>query len=234
MAMMRFQLYAAQSRLADVIGAFVVGVVMLGISHCALATTINFDNVINAPTFFTDAVPGGAFGPAYYANGVSFSDGVVLDGDGYDNEEPTPANLYATTSIYSLADGSDLSGYIEGTLDTPGFYNGISLDIINGFLSGSFTLSAYDAANNLVDSDTLSLGEYGSSTAVGTATIWGSNIDYFTITSATLPDDFGIDSIELSYPAPEKSTGQTFAVFLALAVAVGLFSSKGIKRKSRS
>lgn len=171
----------------------------------ARAQSINFDDV-SAPPNFSGVTPGGADGPVFTRDGVTFRGGVVLDGSGFANEETSPPNLYATSDFNALADGSLLPGFITISLTAPA--NSITLDIANGFAAASFTLLAYDAGNNLIGNSSIFLNDYSTPGAVGTLSLTTmGNITHLSINSGQAPGavDFAIDTVGLSV-VPEPST----------------------------
>jgi hypothetical protein len=182
----------------------------------ARAQSINFDDV-SAPPDFAGVTPGGVDGPVFTRDGVTFRGGVVLDGSGFANEETSVPNLYATSDSSPLADGSFLPGLITISLTAPA--NSITLDIANGFSAASFTMLAYDSANNLIGNNSIFLNAFDTPGAVGSLSLTTmGNIDHLSITSGQAPGgvDFAIDTVGLSV-VPEPST--TAALFLG----AGLF-----------
>lgn len=180
-------------------------------------TTINFDNV-TAPAFFGAVTPGSAQGPTLVFPTITFTGGVILNDSSFNSKATTKPNLYATSDFATLADRSKLPGVITATFASPGLYNGIVLDVANGNGAGNFTLTAFNAGNTVVASETLALNGFLSPTmADGQFSLTGSGIDHFTVTSDQLTGskDFAIDTVRLSAPAPavpEPSPALAFAV----------------------
>jgi hypothetical protein len=170
---------------------------VLGAAAPARAGIVTFDEpqFAGASGQFAGTTPGGAFGPMISVNGVSFNGGVVLNDSGFAGEATTKPNLYATSDFNALADGSFLPGSITGQFSTA--TTSVGLDIANGFGASTFTLTAFDAANNVLGSDTISLAGFTLPGAVGHASVSASGIDHFTVTSAQGAGaiDFAIDTV---------------------------------------
>jgi hypothetical protein len=179
---------------------------LLSVGVCAAAqatTVIDFDHV-TAPPFYIDVTPGGALGPLLVFPEVTLDGGVILHNSGWADWSTSDPNIYATTDFAQLADGSILPGMISGTFN--GLVSSISLDIANGFSASSFTLTAYDANDQVVDSDTVSLASFGSVGFDGALSVMGADIAWFAVTSdqAAGSKNFAIDTLtfQMQLPAP--------------------------------
>jgi hypothetical protein len=172
------------------------------------ASIIDFDDV-PAPGLFIQVTPGGVDGPVYSRSGVTFDGGVVLNGDagGFAPPPSTPPNLYATTTIDTLADGSSLPGMITASLAPPLVGDSVSLFVGNSgldFASHTYTLTAFDANSQSLGSDSITLGfELG-----GTLSLTAPGFASFTVTSdqAANQKNFFIDTVDVSEIVPEPST----------------------------
>jgi hypothetical protein len=197
----------------------------LAVSCCSLllatpqtrAQSVNFDDV-SAPPYFENVSPGGDDGPVFTRAGVTFRGGVVLNGSGFNDEETSAPNLYATSDFDTLADGSSLPGFMTISLTAPA--NSISLDIINGFNASSFTLLAFDSGNNLIGTSSIFLNAYSAAGGVGSLSLTTlADIDHLSVNSGQAPGnvDFAIDSVNLSV-VPEPSTTAALALGLGLCL----------------
>jgi hypothetical protein len=195
-------------------------VAMAGRSEAGIV--INFDDV-SAPFAYRQVTPGGADGPVYSRSGVTFSGGVVLNSITFSPAADSPPNIYATTDIQGLADGSFLPGSISATLAPPRLGADVSLFVGNalfGFGPGTFTLTAFDASNHVLGSAAATLAFNQGTTLSVTAP----GFTRFTVTtSQQFSQNFYIDSvnIDLVAAAPEPSTlaGGVTGVALALGCA---------------
>jgi hypothetical protein len=180
-----------------------IGVLAL-MSTPAIAVTATFDSV-NASPDFGGTAPGGAAGPTVTEAGITFNGGVILNGADFANEETTTPNLYATTDLYPLSDGSSLPGVITGSLS--GFANSISLDVANGFSASTFTLNLFNSGS-LIGSSSINLGGYGTGSAVGALAFSGSLFNSFQVVSGQGAGsiDFGIDTVSIPAAVPEPAS----------------------------
>jgi len=199
-------------------------------------TTINFDNV-TAPTYFSQVTPGGPEGPTLVYPTITLAGGVILNDSNFGMKATSKPNLYVTSDFFKLSDGSTLSGAIMGSFASPGLYNGITLDITNGNAASKFTLTAFNAGNTALASETLALNAFGSSSMTdGQFSLTSTSIDHFTVTTdqAAGNKDFAIDTVRLSTPAPavpEASATVSFGLLLALGLG-GVMITK--KRKAHA
>jgi len=118
-----------------------------------------------------------------------------MSDDGWSGGATTEPNLYGTSDFLPLDDGSLLPGVITGILT--GTTSALTLDIINGASASTFTLSAFDAGDVLIDTEIVALSLFGSPGFVGSASVSGSGIKKITVTSAQGEDsiDFAIDTV---------------------------------------
>lgn len=182
---------------------------------------VNFDNV-KAGSNFNGVKPGGDVGPTFTFSGATFKGGVVLNDTNFGSMATSSPNIYATSDVHQLADGSSLPGVITGSLSFA--TTGISLDVLNGYYAGKFTLTAYAANNTILGTRTVSLGNYGTSSALGHLSLTTSKaIDHFSITSnqADCQKVFAIDSVKFTTAVPEPSS-----VVLSCVAGLGLFASR--------
>jgi hypothetical protein len=180
---------------------------LLSVGMCATVAqatvVIDFDHV-QAPPFYVNVTPGGALGPLLVFPEVTLDGGVILNSSGWNNWNTSDPNIYATSDFIELADGSMLPGMITGTFN--GLADSISLDVANGFGAGDFTLTAYDANDQVVDSDTVSLASFPNPGMDGSLSVSGANIAWFTVTSSQSAGskNFAIDTLtfKMQLPAP--------------------------------
>jgi len=206
---------------------------MIGLSLCVIlaapslmrADQVNFDNVV-APADFVQ-VP--SYNP-FVAPGITFTNGVVLNDTHFGSASTTSPNLYATTDFHPLGDLTLLPGFIVGTF-TSGTGSGLSLDVINGFGAADFTLTAYDAANNILGVTSIFLNDFTFPGSVGSLSLGVSGIDHFTVTTDQAGGfiDFAIDSVNFTTtgttPTPEPGS-------LAM-LGAGLLGLLGYKRSRK-
>ncbi len=175
---------------------------------------IDFDS-ISATGFFADVTPGAGRGPLLTFGDVTVDGGVVMSNAGWGGMATTSPNLYGTTDAYELADGSKLPAYVTGVFDTAGAYDGITLDIINGWDAATFTLTAYDAFGDVLTNTSVDLAAYQLSGSVATVSLSGlSGLKSFKVTSSQQTGyvDFAVDTIRLKDGAvPEPGTLALFA-----------------------
>ncbi len=194
----------------------------------SFASTITFDEpqFSGAPLHFALATPGGAFGPLITVGGVTFNGGVVLNGaTSFASEETTVPNLYETFDAhFTLADVSQLPGIVSAAPATPA--SSISLDIFDGHSASDFTLTGFAADNSVVNSETIFLHSFNSSVpdplSIGTASISGPAISYFTVTSSQGAGliDFGIDTVNVTLvPEPASIVLSGIGIMICLCVA---------------
>jgi hypothetical protein len=184
-------------------GGVVASLLCVTVAH-ATVIVIDFDHV-TAPPFYVDVTPGGALGPQLVFPEVTLDGGVILSNGGWDNWSTSGSNIYATGETSKLADGSMLPGIITGIFASTA--KAIELDISNGFGVGDFTLTAYNANNQVVDSDTVSLAGFTTPGYTGSLAVAGEHITWFTVTSSQLEGskNFAIDTLMFTIqkvPAP--------------------------------
>lgn len=180
--------------IVTLVAGALVGVLGSGHPASAAIVTVDFD-AIAATCCYAHVVPGGPRGPVLVFPDVTFDSGVVMSEDGWSGGATTAPNLYGTSDFIPLADSSLLPGFITGTFT--GTVDSITLDIINGFGASVFTLSAYDVGDVLLDSDAIALAAFTTPGFVGSASVSGSGIKKFKVTSsqATRSIDFAIDTV---------------------------------------
>jgi hypothetical protein len=176
-----------------------------------------------APFFWTDVTPGTGFGPAITVGGIAFNGGVVLGNGAFGNDGVTTNNVYATTDFQTLADGSRLPGFITGTFASPSSF--VTVSIVNGHdvhHFEDFTLSAFDASNNLLGSNTIALNSWNTGPpASGSASVSLAtpSIAYFTVTSDQAGKDFAIYTVAFSDPAAAAAPEPSSVVLLGIGLA---------------
>ncbi len=128
-------------------------------STFALAGTANFDNVTAQCCY-----DGTTYAPVSYP-GVTFYNGVILSNDGWDNMATTAPNLLATSDYLTLSDGSTLNGSIDAVFSST--TSNVNFDLINGAASSDFTVYAFDSNGNTLDTEVVTLTDFGAPGSVG-------------------------------------------------------------------
>ena len=178
--------------------SFVVGLLLLLLTGALRADTVTkgFDNV-SAPGPFAFIVPGFANGPLLNYAEVTLNGGVILTDDLFGNTATSGNNIYATCDTCTLGDNppSGLPGFIRGVFANT--VDAIDIDVINGSTAsgGNFTLSARNAAGQVVDSDTRFLTTLGTGSGVGHFSVSGPGIVSFRVETDLSFYTFAVDTL---------------------------------------
>lgn len=166
-----------------------------------LAGKVDFD-AIAATGSFSDVVPGGPRGPLLVFPGITLDGGVVINsslgGGGIGDLAITAPNMYATSDDPFFVGGLRLPGYITGAFTAPVAY--IALDIIQGYETGTFTLTAYSGATWLGENSVLLGCIYDFECAAPTrrVSLRGPGITSFTVGGGGYPTVFAVDTVSFT------------------------------------
>lgn len=187
----------------------------------ALAGRVDFD-AIAATGSFGDVVLGGPRGPLLVFPGITMDGGVVINsslgGGGIGDLAITPPNMYATSDDPFFVEGLRLPGYITGTFTDPATY--IALDIIQGYETGTFTLTAYSGATWLGEKSVLLGCIYDLECAAPTrrVSLSAPGITSFTVGGGGFPTVFAVDTVSFT-AIPEPGSLLLLGIGLAGLVA---------------
>ena len=155
---------------------------------------INFDEFTSPPVTCCYGNP--VQGPLFYPEVViqdGFGGGTVMNGSGWLNAQTSGQNLFGT-----------LSGRM--VIFFPGQQaNGLSLDIINGLISGyAFTVNIYGIDTMFIASNSIALAPFGQPGSVGNVSFSNAGIWRVDISGS---DNFAIDTLNYNTGAvPEPGT----------------------------
>ena len=167
----------------------------------ALAGRVDFDSIA-ATGSFGDVVPGGPRGPLLVFPGITLDGGVVINsslgGGGIGDLATTAPNMYATSGDPFFVEGLHLPGYITGTFTTPATY--IELDIIRGYETGIFTLTAYSGATWLAETSVLlgCIDDFECAAPARRVSLSALGITSFTVGGGGSPTVFAIDTVSFT------------------------------------
>jgi len=180
----------------------------IGIIGSAHAVTVDFDEFTSPPvtccyTNPTTGIP--VIYPTVTINGGS--SGTIMSQDGWQNMQTSGLNLYGTL------DGTISLAFNQAVTD-------LSFDVINGTVSGAFTVSLYDSNNILLTSSTVNLSSWTLPNSVAHFSFTESGIYAVTINGNS---DFAIDTIQFTVAVPEP---ETYALMLAGLAALGFVARR--------
>ena len=184
----------------------IIAAALWAVAAAANATTINFDEFTSPPVTCCYGNP--VTGPLSYPDvTVTAPDGgQVMNGSGWNDNQTSGDNLFGTlTSEIDLNFTHDVSN--------------LQLDVIDGSVADTFTLSGYDASGHWLGADTMALADFGgmgpTAANVGHFTLALSGLRFATITD-TQNTDIAIDTVTFdNSDVPEPLTIALFGAGLA-------------------
>jgi hypothetical protein len=187
-------------------GFTLIGLIaVFALATAGQAIEINFDTTADGHTtilahdVFGEVLPSSTTGPSldtYSSLGATFTGGVILTGECFDN----PSNLLATSDFAMLKNNARLPGRI--TIQFAHAVNSVSLSVINGFEAANFTITADTGQQNNIH-----LNSFTNSGDMNTLSVSGPVIHSVTISTDQLIGNksFGIDNLQAA-PVPEPAT----------------------------
>ncbi|MBA3882606.1 MAG: hypothetical protein H0X73_07795 [Chthoniobacterales bacterium] len=191
------------------------------IPAASFATTVNFD-ANPATGLFTDKTAQ----DVVTNTAVTITGGVILDQGKFEGAATTNPNLYATTDFLVPY----LPAVITGVFNVPVSF--LQLDVFNGLFGGSFTLTGYGGAGEVLDTDTVSLAAFGHPGFVGHLSISGSGFTAFSVRSGQTLGlvDFGIDTVNFTSASSVPETSGTLTLMGLSLAALGVLASRRTHR----
>lgn len=180
-----------------------VAVLCLVSEGALTAGLVDFDSI--AATCCYDLDNPGPRGPVLTIGILTLDGGVVMNNSGWLDKATSAPNLYGSADTVHISGYGYLPGSITGTFSIPVF--SLTMDVINGEVPGTFTLTAYNGAD-VVDSEMVDLAYYSDPGSSATLSVSGL-ITSFTVTSTQEVGrrNIAIDTIsfeESSVPEPSS------------------------------